>query len=73
MYYCETTAGVVSIAQRSGRWHVLFDEDSLSSYISPEQAAHATRRRRPMRTRSYRVHVLQRHRRTRTWSRRRSP
>jgi hypothetical protein len=38
-FYYKTPKGTVSIVQRSGRWHVMFQDESLGSYISPHQAA----------------------------------
>lgn len=39
MYIYRTRVGVFSIALMNGRWHAVFDNDSLGSYISPQQAA----------------------------------
>ncbi len=38
MYYYRTSVGIFLIAQRSGRWHVIFDDESLGSYATPQQA-----------------------------------
>jgi len=38
-YYYSTRVGTFLIAERSGRWHVVFDDESLGSYATPEQAA----------------------------------
>lgn len=39
MIIYRTKVGVFSIVQRNGRWHAVFDNDSLGSYISPMHAA----------------------------------
>jgi hypothetical protein len=39
MYYYRTRVGVFLIVDRSGRWHVIFDGESLGSYANPRQAA----------------------------------
>ena len=39
MYFYKTSKGIVSIIQRAGRWHVMFEGADLGGYISPEQAA----------------------------------
>lgn len=38
MYYVNTRAGTFRIEQRSGRWHVLFEDESLGAYRSPQHA-----------------------------------
>lgn len=39
MYSYRTNAGVFEIVLRAGRWHVMYQGDSLGSYVSPHQAA----------------------------------
>ena len=39
MFIYRTRAGVFSIVNRAERWHVMFDNDSLGGYASPQQAA----------------------------------
>lgn len=39
MYYHHTSAGTFLIVERSGRWHAIFKDESLGSYINPRQAA----------------------------------
>ena len=34
-----TSKGIFAIEQRDGRWHVIFDGESLGSYVRPEQAS----------------------------------
>lgn len=38
-FYYKTPKGVVSIVQRRGRWHVLFEDSDLGSYVSAHLAA----------------------------------
>lgn len=40
MYYCfETSVGMFYIVPHEDRWHIMFDDDNLGSYINPIQAA----------------------------------
>ena len=39
MYYYPTPVGTFVIAERFGRWHDIFDGESLGSYANPRQAA----------------------------------
>ena len=39
MYFYRTRVGIFQIVERHGRWHVVFDGDSLGSYATPRQAA----------------------------------
>jgi hypothetical protein len=39
MYIFRTRAGVFSIVQRNGRWHLIVDGESLGSYPTAVQAA----------------------------------
>lgn len=39
MYIYRTKVGDFSITLLRGRWHVVFREESLGSYASPQQAA----------------------------------
>lgn len=39
MYSRHTSVGTFLIVERSGRWHVLFKDESLGSYANPRQAA----------------------------------
>jgi hypothetical protein len=39
MYYYHTPVGTFLIAERLGRWHVIFDDKSLGSYATSQQAA----------------------------------
>ena len=38
-YFFETSAGTFFITPRNGRWHIIFEDESLGSYINPTQAA----------------------------------
>ena len=38
-FYYKTPKGVVSIVQRRGRWHVIFEDADLGSYVSAHMAA----------------------------------
>ena len=38
-FYYTTPKGVVSIVQRRGRWHVIFEDADLGSYVSAHVAA----------------------------------
>ena len=38
-FYYKTPKGVVSIVQRKGRWHVIFEDADLGSYVSAHLAA----------------------------------
>jgi hypothetical protein len=38
-FYFNTPKGVVSIVQRTARWHVMFQDQDLGSYMSAYQAA----------------------------------
>jgi hypothetical protein len=38
LYYCETRIGQFYIAEHNGRFHPLFDDESLGSYVSVKQA-----------------------------------
>ena len=38
MYYHSTAAGTFQIVERSGRWHILFKDESLGSYATPRKA-----------------------------------
>jgi len=38
-FHYKTPMGVVSLVQRLGRWHVMFENADLGSYISAHQAA----------------------------------
>jgi hypothetical protein len=39
MYIFHTRVGVFSIVYRAGRWHVMFQDESLGAYASPQHAA----------------------------------
>lgn len=39
MYYHHTSVGTFLIVELSGRWHILYKDESLGSYINPGQAA----------------------------------
>lgn len=39
MYYHHTSIGTFLIVERSGRWHVIYEDESLGSYVNPRQAA----------------------------------
>lgn len=39
MYYYRTPVGTFLIVERLGRWHVIFNDESLGSYATPQQAA----------------------------------
>jgi hypothetical protein len=42
MYSYQTIAGIFSIVRHDdGRWHVVFDDESLGSYVTSEQGADA--------------------------------
>lgn len=38
MWYFETPYGTVKIVPYQGRFHIVFNEEDLGSYISPKQA-----------------------------------
>ncbi|MCW3583959.1 hypothetical protein [Burkholderia cenocepacia] len=38
-FWYKTKRGTFYIAPRAGRWHIIYDDDSLGSYASPQQAA----------------------------------
>lgn len=38
-YAYRTRAGTFTIRLQRGRWHVVFDDENLGSYFSPQQAA----------------------------------
>lgn len=38
-YFCKTREGTFTIEERRGRWHILFRDESLGSYATPQQAA----------------------------------
>lgn len=38
MYIFRTRVGAFSVIQHNGRWHAMFRDESLGSYISPQQA-----------------------------------
>lgn len=38
-YAFQTSRGLFYIVYRHGRWHAVFKDESLGSYISPQQAA----------------------------------
>lgn len=38
MWYYETRFGIVRIVPYQGRFHIIYDEESLGSYSTPEQA-----------------------------------
>ncbi|WP_291993286.1 hypothetical protein [Candidatus Accumulibacter sp. ACC003] len=39
MYIYRTKVGVFSIVQNNGRWHAMFMDENLGSYISAQHAA----------------------------------
>jgi hypothetical protein len=39
LYYWETMTGTFYIAESRGRFHPMYDEESLGSYARPDQAA----------------------------------
>ena len=39
LYYWETVIGTFYIAESRGRFHPVYDEESLGSYARPDQAA----------------------------------
>lgn len=39
LYKFETAAGTFYIAERGGRFHPVFNDESLGSYATPQQAA----------------------------------
>ena len=39
MYTYQTKAGVFSIIQRDKKWHIIYQNENLGSYISPRMAA----------------------------------
>jgi hypothetical protein len=39
MYIYRTKAGVFSIVQKKGRWHIIYQDEDLGNYINPQQAA----------------------------------
>ena len=40
-YYFKTQAGTFMIVPRHGRWHLIFQDDHLGSYVTVEQAVDA--------------------------------
>ena len=38
IFYCETRIGRFYIAEHNGRFHPLYDDESLGSYVSVKQA-----------------------------------
>jgi hypothetical protein len=38
-FYYKTPRGTVSLVQRAGRWHVMFQDEDLGSYITAGMAA----------------------------------
>ncbi len=38
MWYFKTRHGTVKIVPYQGRYHIIYNEDNLGSYISPQQA-----------------------------------
>ena len=39
MYFHRTRVGIFHIVERYERWHVLFEDENLGSYVTPRQAA----------------------------------
>lgn len=39
MYKHKTAVGTFLIAERLGRWHIIFKDESLGNYATPQQAA----------------------------------
>lgn len=39
MYSYQTKIGIFYIVKRAGRWHAIYQDESLGSYIYPQQAA----------------------------------
>ncbi len=39
MYYHRTSVANFLIVERSGRWHAIYNDESLGNYVSPCQAA----------------------------------
>lgn len=39
IHYYRTSAGTFLITERLGRWHIIFDDESLGGYATPQQAA----------------------------------
>ena len=38
-YFYETRVGMFFVVPREGRWHIIFDDEDLGSYVNPSQAA----------------------------------
>lgn len=39
MYYHRTSIGNFLIVECTGRWHAIYNDESLGSYVNPRQAA----------------------------------
>ena len=37
--YYRTSAGIFLITEQLGRWHIIFEDESLGGYVTPRQAA----------------------------------